>query len=175
MSRLLFAFCVATAALAAPIAAQESRALIWLPGWIEKFPIEDVTVPFTLDAPLAKSYDAVKAAFADLKVPTVVDDPHNWIVGNQAINAQLSFAGYRGSRILDCGERSATGQNADSFRLTIVFLALLDPVDSTHTKLRVGFAAGAIPPSGTRSDGVTCGSKGVLEARLDALAAAHLK
>ena len=171
MRRSLLALCLA----AAPLAAQQSRALIWVPGWIQKFPIEDVTTPFTLDAPLAKSYAAVKAAFADLKVPTDVDDPVNRVVGNQLINTQVSFAGYRMSRILDCGERTETGPNADSFRVTIVFLALLDSVDSAHTKLRIGLAAGAVPPSGGRSEGVQCGSKGVFEAKLDALATAHLK
>ena len=171
MRRLLLVLCCA----AAPLAAQQSRALIWLPGWIQKFPIEDVTTPFTLDAPMSRSYAAVKAAFADLKVPVNVDDPVNHVVGSQQISAQVSFAGYRMSRLLDCGERTSTGPNADSFRVTIVFLALLDPVDSTHTKVRAGFAAGGIPATGTRSDGVQCGSKGVIEAKLEALASAHLK
>ena len=149
--------------------------MIWVPGWMQKFPIEDVTSPFTLDAPMAKSYAAVKAAFADLKIAMDVDDPENRVLGNQSLNAQVSFAGYRMSRVFDCGERTNSGPNADSFRVSIVFLALLDPVDSTHTKLRVGLAAGAIPATGTRSESVRCGSKGVIEEKLVTLASAHLK
>jgi hypothetical protein len=70
---------------------------------------------------------------------------------------------------------STMGQNADSFRLTIVFLALLDPVDASHTKLRVGFVAGAEPVSGPRGNAVQCGSTGVIEAKLVELASNRLK
>ena len=166
---------LACCCLASPLAAQQSRALIGLPGFIDKFPIEDVTTPFTLDAPLFKSYDAVKAAFDALKVPVDVDDSVSRIVGLQHGAAQVRFAGYRMSQLFDCGESGMTGPNADSYRLTVVFLALLDPVDSTHTSLRVGVVAGAVPAGGSRSAAVQCGSTGALEAKLDELAAARLK
>ena len=171
MRRLLFAVCC----LASSVAAQPSRAMIALGGWRSKFPIEDVTVPFTLDAPLAKSYAAVKAAFAGLKVSLSVDDSTGGLVGKQYASAQTMFAGYRMSRIFDCGVSSTMGPNADSFRLTIVFLALLDRLDATHTKLRVGFVASAVPSSGSRSAEVQCGSTGVIEAKLVELANTHLQ
>jgi len=171
MRRLLFVVCCA----ATTLVAQPSRAMIGLVGWRDKFPIEDVTLPFTLDAPLAKSYAAVKAAFAVLKVPVDMDDPVGGLVGMQLIKTQNMFAGYRMSRIFDCGENSSMGPNADSYRLTIVFLALLDPLDASHTKLRVGFVAGAVPISESRSAALRCGSTGVIEAKLVELASARLK
>lgn len=171
MRRLLCSLCLT----ATPLAAQHSRAMIGLPGFLDKFPIEDVAVPFTLDAPVTRSYTAVKAAFEDLKLPLDVDDSTGGLVGKQHTNAQVAFAGTRMSRLFDCGEKSTAGPNADSYRLTIVFLALLDPLDSAHTKLRVGFAAGAVPSSGSRSDGVQCGSKGVMEAKLADLVNKHLR
>jgi hypothetical protein len=171
MRRLLFAICLAAPSLVA----QQSRAMIGLPGFRDKFPIEDVTVPFTLDAPLAKSYAAVKAAFADLKVPLDMDDSVGGLVGRQLSKAQNMFAGYRMSRIFDCGISPAMVPNADSYRLTISFLALLDPQDASHTRLRVGFVAGAVPVTGSRADGLQCGSTGVIEAKLVGLASTHLK
>jgi hypothetical protein len=171
MRRLFFAVCCT----AATLAAQPSRAIVGLAGWPNKFPIEDVTLSFTLDAPLAKSYAAVKAAFAELKVPIDMDNPAGGLVGVQLAKAQTKFAGYRMSRIFDCGQKSTMGPNADSYRLTIVFLALLDSLDASHTKLRVGFVASAVPSSGSRTDALQCGSTGAIEAKLAELASARLK
>jgi hypothetical protein len=170
MRRLVFAFCCA----ATTLTAQQTRARIGLPGFKDQFPIEDVAIAFTLDAPVGRSYAAVKAAFADLKLPVDADDSVGGVVGKQRSSAQINFAGYRMSRIFDCG-MSTMGQNADSFRLTIVFLALLDPVDASHTRLRVGVVAGGEPTSGPRGNAVQCGSTGVLEAKLVDLASRHLK
>lgn len=163
-------FCCAVSTLAA----QPTRARVGLPGFQDQFPIEDVALSFTLDAPVDRSYAAVKAAFADLKVPVDVDDSVGGVVGKQRSTAQINFVGYRMSRLFNCG-MSTMGQNADSFRLTIVFLALLDPVDASHTKLRVGFVAGAEPVSGPRGNAVQCGSTGVIEAKLVELASNRLK
>jgi hypothetical protein len=170
MRRLLLSLCCA----ATPLAAQHSRLMVGLPGYLNKFPIEDVAVPFTLDAPVARSYAAVKDAFAELKLPLDVDDSTGGLVGKQHTSAQIAFADTRMSRLFDCGEKATGGPNADSYRLTIVFVALLDPLDSAHTKLRVGFAAGAVPSSGSRTEGVMCGSKGIMEAKLAELAGKHL-
>lgn len=158
---------------ASTMAAQASRARIGLPGYRDIFPIEDVTVPFELGAPMAQSYAAVKSAFAELQLELGVDDSAAGLIGNKKLSARVNFLGYRLSRLLDCG-MNTMGQNADTFRLSIVFLALLDRVDTTHTKLRVGFVAGGEPISGARRDAVTCGSTGVIEAKLAQLASRHL-
>jgi hypothetical protein len=171
MRRLL----IALSCVSASLPAQATRASIGLPGFVDRFPIEDVTIVFTLDAPLGKSYAAVKAAFADLKIPLTVDDSSGGIVGSGRSLAQLNFAGYKMSRLFDCGEGATVGPHADSYRLTIVFLALLDSVDASHTKLQVGVVAGATSPTGSRADAVQCGSKGELEAKLVELASARLK
>ncbi len=170
MRRLISAFCC----VASTLAAQPTRARIGLPGFQDMFPIEDVTVSYALNSPIGRSYAAVKAAFGELKVPVNVDDSTGGIVGNMKVSARTSFAGYLLSRVLDCG-MSNLGQNADSFRLTLVFLALLDPVDASHTKLRVGFVAGAEPVSGPSRNAVSCGSTGVIEAKLVELASKNLK
>ncbi len=171
MRRLALALCCA----ASVTAAQPTRARIGLPGYRDLFPIEDVTIPFTLNAPVESSYAALRAAFEDLKVPASVDDSVVRLIGNMRLSAVSTLAGYRLSRLFDCGMRAAGGPNADAFRLTIVFLVLLDPDDRTHTKLRVGLVAGGEPVGGARRDAVQCGSTGVLEARLVELATAHLK
>lgn len=156
------------------LSAQESRARIGLPGFRDIFPIEDVAQPYELPGPYRKSYAAVKAAFAELKLDLTVDDSLAGLIGNKKVSARVNFLGYRLSRLLDCG-MTTVGENADSFRLSIVLLALLDPVDETRTKLRIGFIAGGEPVSGPRRDAVTCGSSGVIEARLVQMASRYLR
>jgi hypothetical protein len=171
MRRLLFALCCTAAALPA----QQSRAMIGLAGWRDKFPIEDVTLPFTLDAPKDKSFAAVKSAYEDLNLKIDVNDPANGTVGIQRIGAQNTFVGYRLSRLFDCGSNGTGASNSDSYRLNIVFLTLIDPQDASHTKLRIGVVANAIPTGGSTAQAIQCNSTGLLEQKLVDLAGAHLK
>lgn len=171
MRRLLFTLCCAASGLSA----QQSRAMIGLAGWRDKFPIEDVTLPFTLDAAKEKAFGAVKSAYEDLNLTVDVKDPVAGTVGIQRIAAQSTFAGYRMSRLFDCGTNGTGAANADTYRLNIVFLTLLDAQDATHTKLRIGVVANAIPAGGSTAQAVQCGSSGVLEQKLVDLASAHLK
>ena len=162
--------CVLSATLAgAPAAAQETRARVGLPGYKDSFPIEDVTAAFELSAPMARSHEAIKAAFAGLGIPLDRDEPSGLVIGAQNLSARITFAGYRMAKVFDCGSNTM-GQNADSFRVTIVFLALLDPVSPTKTRLRIGVIGGGEPVGGSRSHAVQCASTGVLEARLVELA-----
>jgi hypothetical protein len=155
--------------------AQQTRASIGLPGYRDKFPIEDVVQPFTLDAPLRTSFVALQAAFADLKLPLNVADTTTWVLGQQRVAGQINYAGMRMSKIFDCGQSAQGLRNADTFRLLIVALALLDPIDATHTSVKLGVIAGGDPPGGPRGEAVMCGSTGALEAKLIEMAKTHLK
>ncbi len=171
MRRLVFALCCSVASLSA----QQSRSLVGLAGWRDKFPIEDVVIPFTVDAPAGKAFAAVKSAYEDLNLTTNVSSAAAGLVGIQQVTAQTSFAGYRMSRLFDCGSGTSGAPNADTYRLTIVFLTLVDAPDASHTKLRIGVVASAIPAAGGVSQAIQCGSTGVLEQKLVDLASAHLK
>ena len=171
---MLFTLCCAVVVAAAGLPAQTTRMRITLPGFREPFSIEDVSSPFELAAPAGKSYPAVKAALAELKVQLSVDDSAGGLLGNTKLVGMGSFLGYRLSRLLDCGD-GATGPVADSYRLAIVFLVLLDPIDGARTKMRVGFIAGGQDISGTSKIAVTCGSRGTIEEKLFQLTAKRLQ
>jgi hypothetical protein len=171
MRRLLFVLCCT----AATLSAQQSRAMIGLAGWRDKFPIEDVTLPFTLDAPKDKAFAAVKSAYEDLNLTVGVNDPAAGTIGIQRIAAQTTFAGFRMSRLFDCGTNGTGAANADTYRLNIVFLSLIDAQDASHTKLRIGVVANGVPNGGSTAQAVQCGSTGMLEQKLADLAAAHVK
>ncbi len=171
MRRLLLAVCCAATSLSA----QESRSMVGLAAWKNTFPIETVTIPFTLDAPAVKAYAAVKEAYADLNLSIDKDDPTGGLIGIQLFKGQTSFAGFRMARLFDCGDAAVGGPNANTYRLSIVFLTLVDRVDDGHTKLRIGVVASAVQPAGTRAEAVRCASSGVLEQKLVDFANAHLK
>jgi len=172
--RLFSVLCLAPIALAVSLGAQETRARIRLPGFKEPFPIEDVVVPFELNAAFSKAFAAVAAAFDDLELPVNISDKSQGLVGNTKIQALRDLAGNRLTRLLDCGSKS-TGLNAETYRISLVFLALLDSIDANHTKVRVGFTAGAEPPGGSARDAVNCSSSGVLEQQLIDLAKLRLR
>lgn len=159
---------------ALPLGAQRSRAVISLPGYLAPFRIEDVTMPYSFDASASRVYAAVKASFDDLKIPLMVDDTTARLVGNGKLEARGSFADIRLSRLFDCGA-SATGQNADTYRLSFVLLVLYDPDGPTRTKVQIGFIAGGHDIAGTSKVAVTCGSTGRLEEKIQGLITTHLR
>jgi hypothetical protein len=171
---MLKALSLASVVLAATLGAQETRARIRLPGFKEPFPIEDIVVPFELDAPFSQAFSAIAAAFEDMKLPVKISDKSQGLVGNTKIQALRDLAGNRLTHLLDCGSKS-TGLNAETYRISFVLLALLDSVDAGHTKIRVGFTAGAEPPGGSARDAVNCSSSGVLEQQLIDRAKLHLR
>jgi len=171
MRRLLIALsCAATA-----LSAQTSRSMVGLAAWKQTFPIESVALPFTIDAPAAKAYAAVKVAYEDLNLTIDKDDPTAGLVGIQLVKGQTAFAGFRMPRLFDCGDAAVGGPNAGTYRLSIVFLTLVDKVDDAHTKLRIGLVASAVQPAGSRTEAVRCSSTGVLEQKLVDLTNAHVK
>lgn len=171
MRRLLIVLCIASSSLAG----QATRASIGLPGFRDKFPIEDVVQPYSLDAPLRASFIAMQAAFAELKLQLNVADTTTWVLGQERVTGQINYASMRMSKVFDCGQSAQGLRNADTFRLTIVALALLDPVDATHTSVKIGVVAGGDPPGAPRGEAVMCGSTGALETKLIELAKQHLK
>ncbi len=160
------------AATVAPCAqAQETRQRISLPGWRQPFPIEDIVVDFTIDAPRPAAFAAVIAVFDDMKIPTAIRDSVTGMIGTMNSQPLNFFAGRRLSQVLDCGYGS-TGPNADSYKLTVVFLALLDASGPSRTKLRIGFVAAGKEPVGQNI--LQCGSTGRLEEAFSAAVSKRL-
>lgn len=152
--------------------AQETRARISLPGWRAPFPIEDVVIDVSLDAPSGKAFTAIAGAFDDLKIPVDTRDSVAGLIGSMRILPSGSLGGLRLSRILDCGQGPTGAPNAESYRLTVVLLVLLDPIDASHTKVRIGLVASGQEPGG--SNRIQCGSSGRMEEVLQQTAAKRL-
>jgi hypothetical protein len=159
----------------AATASAQSRARVTLAGFREPIAIEDVSTPFTIDASAGKTFTALRTAFAELKIPLDVVDSAGGLIGNAKLSAVTMFAGQRLGKLFDCGASAGGSNNADSYRLSIVLLALVDANGANSTKLRIGFVASGTDIGGATKMAVTCGSSGALEGKLAELVKANAK
>jgi hypothetical protein len=171
MRRILFVLLCTVAATAQA----QSRARISLAGFKEPIAIEDVSTPFTIDASAGKTFAALRAAFGELKIPLDVVDSAGGLIGNAKLSGVSIFAGQRLGKLFDCGSSAGGANNADSYRLSIVLLALVDPAGANSTKMRIGFVASGKDIGGATKMAVTCGSTGALETKMAELVKATAK
>ena len=161
--------------LVAATASAQSRARITLAGFKEPVAIEDVSTPFTIDASTGKTFAALRTAFGELKIPLEVTDSVGGMIGNAKLSAVTVFAGQRLGKLFDCGSSATGANNAESYRLSFVVLALLDPAGANSTKLRIGMVASGKDIGGATKMAVTCSSTGTLEAKIAELVKANAK
>jgi hypothetical protein len=75
------------------------------------------------------------------------------------------LGGERLSNYFNCG-RGMTGENADTWRLSIVMATFLKPIGSDDSEIGTGMAANAQDMGGAAKDQVMCGTSGLLESRI---------
>ena len=146
-------------------AAQPVRGRVTLPGFRETIILDTLAVTFDIDAPTSRTFVATVVALEGMKVPLEVRDSLGGLVGNLRLTMMRRLAGEPLSRFFNCGN-TMTGPSADTYRIHSALLAILDPLPSNRTRLRVAFAAGARDVSGPSTEPVTCGSSGIFELRL---------
>ena len=127
-------------------------------------------------APMTQSFAALREVYKELRVPLDLDDPKYNHVGSFTLRLTTRLGGERLSTYFSCG-RGMTGENADTWRLSIAMATFLRPAGPDDTEIGTGTAASAQDMGGAAKDHVTCGSSGFLEARIarmvrDKLAAA---
>lgn len=153
-------------AITAMAKAQDFRVRVTLPGWSRHpLALDTVAAPFVLDAPKAKVFAAYAAAMEELKIPIEERDQPNGTVGNAALQVRFNFAGYPLSKLVGCGI-GAMGPNANSYRVHLALMAIIDSIGPTKTRVRMAMAAGAYDPGGAAKEPASCESTGVLEERI---------
>lgn len=145
--------------------AQPARGRVNLPGFRETVVLDTLAVEFELEAPPPQAFTAAVAAFASMKIPLEVRDSLGGLVGNLRLTMMRRLDDEPLSRFLNCGT-TMTGPSADSYRVYSALLAIVDPLPRNRTRLRIAFAAGARDFFGPSTEPVSCGSSGILEARM---------
>ncbi|HUX34976.1 MAG TPA: hypothetical protein VMV51_13975 [Gemmatimonadaceae bacterium] len=114
------------------------------------------------DAPLARVWDAVAAAYADVGIPVDLSDPAGHRVGASSFYRSRHMNGQPVSHFANCGS-GMTGLLADTRRVYFSAIATLTAIDATHTRVAIDVKPSAVDVSGNSTDRVTCGSTGALE------------
>lgn len=125
----------------------------------------------TLALPPARAWRGLVQAYAGFGAPLQGADAQHYMVATQPFHAHGSFAGERLSRWIDCGQ-SITGDIATSYEITLRFGTLLDTTQVGRSIVRTAVSATAIAP-GSGTTPIECSTRGALEKRIAALAAAN--
>lgn len=112
--------------------------------------------------PPTSAWPVVRKVYKALEVDVTVDNPVTHQVGNQNFWKTRTFAGHRMSEFVDCGS-GMTGLKADSYRIYMSLLTLVNPDGQGGTKLETIFVPVAQDVSAGSTDRVPCGSTGQLE------------
>jgi hypothetical protein len=124
-------------------------------------PNPKVSLPVTQ----ARAFEAVKAVYADLGVPTGVNDPTTGRIGNTNFWKLRKLGNEALSTYLSCGD-SFTGPAADNYRVYISLISAVRPNGTAASELETSFTAQAQNMEGTAGDRVACGTTGRLEERI---------
>jgi hypothetical protein len=153
---------------AAPLAAQRTRSVIVVPGQLTTV-ITD-TMGTAYDVPFApgRTYAAVLAAFANLKIPAEVQDSAAGRVESNVFYRRGDLGGKQLSTYLSCGD-GMTGPYADSYRVYMVAITTVTPKAENASTIRTIFLAGAVAVAEGARQPMACESTGRLEIRLHRL------
>ncbi|MBM4194935.1 MAG: hypothetical protein FJ202_11225 [Gemmatimonadetes bacterium] len=162
---VLSAFATVLLAVAVATRSAGAQVRITLPSWHEPIVLDTLKQDYPLNAEPAAVYSAVLKAFGELEIPTGRTDSKAGIVGSERFEKTRNLAKAPLSRWFSCGE-SATGPNADAYRLSIAIAAWVQPSAGGGTTLGVAAVASAQDFGGVAKRPTQCGSTGLLEQRI---------
>lgn len=142
------------------------RARVNLPAWRSSIVMDTLALRNRepVNAPIGPTYSHVVAVVKSLEPElAAITDSTGGIVGALAVVAPRRIANQAPSRLLDCGV-GMTGRYADTHRLTLAFVVLLDPLEDGSTQLGFAFTASALERGGSTNGAIQCNTTGVLEA-----------
>lgn len=166
MMRVLFAGLLALGAtLPSSAAAQRTRLRVALPAFGAQVVMDTLGELRDVGAPPGKVFRAATMVLQNLKIPIDVSDSAGGLVGAAKLTRSRNLSGSALSRYLECGS-NLTGPRADSHRIQMPLLILIDAGPNGTTKLRIALVGSAQDNSGVSNTPVMCGSTGALEGQI---------
>ncbi len=150
---------------AAPGEAQRQKLRIALPLFGAQVVMDTIGEALVVNAPPGKVFTASRMVLTNYKIAPDVMDSVGGLVGAAKLVTSRTLAGSALSRFLECGS-SMTGPRADSYRVSMPLILLIEPAPEGKSTLRVALVASAQDRSGTSNAPVLCGSTGALESML---------
>ena len=163
--RLLVA-ALALVAIAVPAQAQpRSRMRIALPAFGAQVVMDTIGEVQEVPSPPMTVFRAASMVLNNLRISIDVSDSLIGLVGAAKLTRSRNLGGRALSRYLECGS-SMTGPRADSHRIQMPLLMMLDPGKDGGTNLRIALVGSAMDNAGTSTQPVACASTGILEGEL---------
>ena len=159
---LLIALGLATAS---GTAQTRARIRVALPAFGAQIVLDTIGEVQVVPAPTGKVFTAATMVLQNYKIPTDISDSASGLLGAVKLMRSRNVAGSALSRYLECGS-GMTGLRADTHRIQMPLLLMLDPDATGGTRLRIALIASAQDNSGTSNQPVPCGSTGALENQL---------
>jgi len=116
----------------------------------------------TVAAPVSSVWLAVKAVYAEMDIPVVVDSPALHQLGNSGFAKTRVLAGQPMTDFVDCGS-GMTGPKASTYRIYISLLTQVTANPNGTTTVQTTFDPRGQDVSGPSSDRIPCGSTGRFE------------
>lgn len=157
---------IAIGGLATPSAAQErTRIRIALPAFGAQVVLDTIGEVRTVNAPPMKVFTAASLVLRNLRIPIDISDSLMGMVGAAKLVRNRNLGGQALSRYLECGS-GMTGPRADSHRIMMPLLVLIDPGPDSTSKVRIALVGSAQDNAGNSTQPVQCGSTGIFEGEL---------
>lgn len=120
-----------------------------------------------IDAPPDVVLLHARAVYERMEIPVTVWDPTGRRVGNLDFWKSRRLDGQPMARLVNCGD-GLTGPKADSYRIYMALVTSVLPDTGKASRLSTRLVASATDLAGGSPDRVTCGTTGILEARIAA-------
>jgi hypothetical protein len=161
--RLILGLAALLGLSAMPVLSQGVR--VKLPAWQEPVLLDSMRTEHEIVGAPDAVYAALQKAFADLDIPKGNTDGKAGIIASERFERMRVLGGSVMSRSFSCGE-SATGPNADAFRLSIAIAAWVKPGPNGGTILALAAAASGADITGVYRNPRECGSTGFIEQKI---------
>jgi hypothetical protein len=157
---------LALVAITVPALAQpRSRMRVALPAFGAQVVMDTLGEIQEVAAPPMKVFAAASMVLNNLRIPIDVSDSTIGLLGAAKLTRSRNLAGRALSRYLECGS-GMTGPRADTHRVQMPLLFMLDPGADGGTRLRIALVGSAMDNAGTSTQPVACASTGILEGEL---------
>ena len=151
-----------------PRAQPVARLRTALPGFPDPIALDTVAQYREMKAPMGAVFSAALPAFKALDIPIAVRDSAHGTVGNLGWTKMRQLSGRPMSVSFNCGS-GMTGPNADSYRLTIAAVVMIEGLPNGGSKVGIALVGSAQDVQGSAKDPVACGSTGFTELRIEEL------
>lgn len=110
----------------------------------------------------AQTFTAMRRVLDSLQIPIPVVDSSRGLIHSPGFTVRSKLAGKAMSRLMHCGV-GMSGDYADSYRITIAYAILIDPLPEGHTRVGIAVVSNGLNVQGVSTEAVMCGTTGVLE------------